>query len=46
MDQDSDTLPDDAPERIIPHLTKDTWVSVLVADSPEEHNGSLSISYF
>ena len=46
MDQDPDTLPDDATERIIPYLTKYKWVSVLVAESPEENIGSISISHF
>ena len=34
MDQDPDTLPDDAHLRIIPHLTQEKWVVLLAAESP------------
>jgi len=34
MDQDPDTIPDDANERVITHLTNEKWAIVLAAESP------------
>ena len=34
MDQDPDTIPDDANERVIAHLTNEKWAIVLAAESP------------
>ena len=35
MDQYPDTLPDDADQQNIPHLTKDKWIIVLAAEYPQ-----------
>ena len=34
MDQDPDTIPDDANERVVTHLTNEKWEIVLAAESP------------
>ena len=46
MDQDPDTIPEDATARIIPHLTKEKWVILLASQSPEENANELSNAHF
>ena len=46
MYQDSDTIPDDEEQHIIPHLTKENWVILLAAESPPAEQHQLTYSYF
>ena len=45
MDQDPYSLPDDATERIIPHLNKEKGLVVLAIESPEVYRDALSNSH-
>jgi len=46
MDQDPDTIPDDANERVITHLTNEKWVIVLAAESPHADAHHITDSHF
>ena len=41
MDQDPDSIPDDAEQQIIPHFKKEKWVIVLAAESPQAEQHQL-----
>lgn len=36
MDQDPDTIPDDANERVVTQVTDKNWIIILVAESPHD----------
>ena len=46
MDQDPDTIPDDAEQLIIPHLTNKKWVIFLAAESPQAEQHQLTDAHF
>ena len=46
MDQDPDTIPNDASDRIIHHLTNEKWVVLLASQSPEVLPDQLTNNHF
>ena len=46
MDQNPDIIPDDADQQVIPHLTKEKWVIVLVAEYPQAGHHQLTDAHF
>ena len=46
MDQDPDTIPLDAADRIIHHLTNEKWVILLASESPEVQSDQFPNTYF
>ena len=46
MDQDPDTIPNDASDRIIHHLTNEKWVILLTSQSPEVLTDQLTNNHF
>ena len=46
IQQDPDTIPDDADQHIIPHLTIEKWVIVLAVESPLAEQHQLTDAYF